>query len=118
MLGYVLRRIAATVPVMLVVAVLVFLMLRMTPGDPAAIIAGDNANAEQVAAIRARLGLDQPIATQFFGKPFTDLKILQIAYGYEQTTKRRKTPETTPPLAGEVFEYTAQAEKNTVAATQ
>src|SRR3954447_24875969 len=66
MLGYVLRRILATVPVMLVVAVLVFLMLRITPGDPAAIIAGKNPNAEQVAAIRTRLGLDQPIATQFF----------------------------------------------------
>src|SRR5207237_2537167 len=66
MLGYVLRRIVATVPVMLIVAVLVFLMLRLTPGDPAAIIAGDNANAEQVALIRSRLGLDEPIFTQFF----------------------------------------------------
>jgi peptide/nickel transport system permease protein len=65
MLGYILRRLAATVPVMLIVAVLVFLMLRLTPGDPAAIIAGDNANAEQVAAIRVRLGLDQPILAQF-----------------------------------------------------
>ena len=66
MAGYILRRIAATVPVMLIVAVLVFLMLRLTPGDPAAVIAGDNANAEQIAAIRTRLGLDQPIVVQFF----------------------------------------------------
>ncbi len=66
MIGYILRRLAATVPVMLIVAVMVFLMLRLTPGDPAAIIAGDNANAEQVALIRNRLGLDQPILTQFF----------------------------------------------------
>src|SRR5438874_8328347 len=66
MLGYILRRLAATVPVMLIVAVFVFLMLRLTPGDPAAVIAGDNANAEQVALIRNRLGLDQPILTQFF----------------------------------------------------
>ena len=65
-LGYILRRLVATAPVMLIVAVLVFLMLRLTPGDPAAIIAGDNANAEQVAAIRNRLGLDEPIFTQFF----------------------------------------------------
>jgi peptide/nickel transport system permease protein len=50
---------------MLIVAVLVFLMLRLTPSDPAAIIAGDNANSEQVAEIRKRLGLDQPILTQF-----------------------------------------------------
>ncbi len=66
MLGYVLRRLLATLPVMFIVAVLVFLMLRLTPGDPAAIIAGDNANADQIAAIRNRLGLDEPIVTQFF----------------------------------------------------
>ena len=65
MLGYVLRRLAATVPVMLIVAVFVFLMLRLTPGDPAAVIAGDNANAEQIAAIRTNLGLDRPILAQF-----------------------------------------------------
>ena len=50
MLGYILRRLLATLPVMLIVAVFVFLMLRLTPGDPAAVIAGDNANSEQVAA--------------------------------------------------------------------
>lgn len=66
MLSFILRRLLATIPVMLVVAVFVFLMLRLTPSDPAAIIAGDNANAEQVAAIRHQLGLDQPILTQFF----------------------------------------------------
>jgi peptide/nickel transport system permease protein len=65
MLGYVLRRLGATLPVMLIVAVMIFLMLRLTPGDPAAIIAGDNANAEQVAGIRANLGLDRPILEQF-----------------------------------------------------
>lgn len=46
-----------------------------------------------------------PVGIQFFGKHNTDLTILQIAYGYEQATKRRKTPETTPPLPGETFEY-------------
>jgi len=66
MIGYILRRLVATAPVMLIVAVLVFLMLRLTPTDPAAIIAGDNATSEQVADIRTRLGLDQPIHTQFF----------------------------------------------------
>ena len=66
MLGYILRRLIATLPVMLIVAVFVFLMLRLTPGDPAAIIAGDNANNEQIALIRNRLGLDEPIFTQFF----------------------------------------------------
>jgi peptide/nickel transport system permease protein len=66
MYDYILRRIASTVPVMLIVAALVFLMLRLTPGDPAAIIAGDNANDDQIAAIRNRLGLDAPLLLQFF----------------------------------------------------
>ncbi len=64
-MGYLLRRIAAAVPVMIIVAVLVFLMLRLTPADPAAIIAGDFANEQQIAEIRTKLGLDQPILNQF-----------------------------------------------------
>jgi len=59
------RRLAATVPVLLVVAVFVFLLLRLTPGDPAAIMAGDAATAEQIESIRAGLGLDRPIVVQF-----------------------------------------------------
>lgn len=66
MLGYFIRRLLAAIPVMLVVAISVFLLLRLSPGDPAVIIAGDMASPEQVAGIRAALGLDQPIYTQFF----------------------------------------------------
>ena len=62
---YIARRLLATIPVMTVVAVVVFMLLRLTTGDPAAIIAGDSATAQDVAAIRNRLGLDQPIAEQF-----------------------------------------------------
>jgi peptide/nickel transport system permease protein len=51
--------------VLLVVAVLVFLMLRLTPGDPAAILAGDAASTEQIAQIRSSLGLDRSIPVQF-----------------------------------------------------
>jgi len=65
MLGYVVRRVLATIPVMAVVAVVVFLLLRLTSGDPAAIIAGDNATSQDVAAIRTQLGLDRPIIQQF-----------------------------------------------------
>jgi peptide/nickel transport system permease protein len=65
MWNFLARRVAATLPVMLIVAVLVFLMLRLTPGDPAAILAGDAANTEQIARIRASLGLDRPIVVQF-----------------------------------------------------
>lgn len=46
-----------------------------------------------------------PIAIQFFGGPFDDLKVLQVAYGYERSSLRRKTPQSTPPLAGERFDY-------------
>src|SRR5256714_6656209 len=65
MLAYVVKRLLATLPVMAVVAVVVFLMLRLTTGDPAAIIAGDNATSQDVAAIREKLGLDRPLAEQF-----------------------------------------------------
>jgi peptide/nickel transport system permease protein len=65
MLGYIARRLLATIPVMFVVAVVVFMLLRLTTGDPAAIIAGDNATSQDVAAIRTKLGLDQPITLQF-----------------------------------------------------
>jgi peptide/nickel transport system permease protein len=51
--------------VLLIVAVLVFLMLRLTPGDPAAILAGDAANTEQIERIRESLGLNRPIVVQF-----------------------------------------------------
>ena len=64
-MGYLLRRIASAVPVIVIVAVLVFMMLRLTPSDPAAIIAGDFANEQQIAEIRSKLGLDQPILNQF-----------------------------------------------------
>ncbi len=55
----------AAIPVMGVVAIFVFLMLRLSPGDPAAILAGDAATPETIAAIRADLGLDRPIWEQF-----------------------------------------------------
>lgn len=65
MLPYFGRRLLATIPVMAVVAVVVFSLLRLAAGDPAAIIAGDNATSEDVTAIRARLGLDRPVVEQF-----------------------------------------------------
>ena len=65
MWGYIGRRILATIPVLLIVALLVFLMLRFTPGDPAAVIAGDSATSADVAEIRAKLGLDRSVVTQF-----------------------------------------------------
>jgi peptide/nickel transport system permease protein len=65
MLGYLLRRVFAAIPVMGVVALVVFLLLRLTPGDPAAVLAGDNATPAQLEHIRMSLGLNEPLYIQF-----------------------------------------------------
>ncbi len=65
MLAYLTRRILATIPVMLIVALFVFSLLYIAPGDPAAIIAGDQASPEDVERIRAGLGLDRPFLVRF-----------------------------------------------------
>lgn len=66
MQGYILRRLLATIPTVLVVALFTFFLLRITPGDPASVIGGIRATPEQVAAIRANLGLDKPMVVQLF----------------------------------------------------
>ncbi len=74
MTAFLARRLLATLPVLLIVALLVFLMLRLTPGDPAAILAGDAADTQQIERIRDSLGLNEPIPVQFgiwFGKLLT-----------------------------------------------
>jgi peptide/nickel transport system permease protein len=65
MLAYAARRILATIPVMLIVAFFVFSLLYLAPGDPAAIIAGDQATPADVDRIRASLGLDRPFVVRF-----------------------------------------------------
>jgi len=65
MVAFLARRLLSTIPVLLIVSVLVFLLLRLTPGDPAAILAGDQATGEQIAQIRAGLGLDRSIPEQY-----------------------------------------------------
>jgi peptide/nickel transport system permease protein len=65
MLAYAVRRILATIPVMLIVAFFVFSLLYLAPGDPAAIIAGDQASPADVERIRASLGLDRPFLVRF-----------------------------------------------------
>jgi peptide/nickel transport system permease protein len=65
MFGYMVRRVVATIPVMAVVALFVFSLLYIAPGDPAAVIAGDQASPADVERIRQSLGLDQPFAVRF-----------------------------------------------------
>jgi peptide/nickel transport system permease protein len=63
--SYIVRRMLATIPVMGVVAIFVFSLLYLSPGDPAVIIAGDTATLEDIARIREKLGLDQSFYVQF-----------------------------------------------------
>ncbi len=65
MWAYIVRRVLATIPVMAVVALFVFSLLYLAPGDPAAIIAGDQATPDDVERIRASLGLDRPYLVRF-----------------------------------------------------
>ncbi len=62
---YVLRRLVLALPVLLGVSVAVFLMIELVPGDPATVLAGDTASADQVERIRHELGLDQPLPVQY-----------------------------------------------------
>lgn len=66
MFAYIVRRVVATIPVVLLVALFVFSLLYLAPGDPAAIIAGDQATPADVERIRASLGLDRPFLVRFF----------------------------------------------------
>lgn len=66
MFNFLAKRLLSTLPVLFIVSLLVFLMLRLTPGDPAAVLAGDAASTEQIAKIRTNLGLDRSIPEQYF----------------------------------------------------
>ena len=93
MLIYIARRFLQLIPVLLGVTVLVFFMLHLTPGDAAQLILGENATEEQLVAMRAQLGLDQPIYVQYF-RSLTNL--LQGDLGTSVRTGR--------PVAQEIFE--------------
>lgn len=66
MIRLILFRVLAALPVVVISAILVFLLLRLTPGNPAALLAGDTASPEAIAAITKQLGLDKSIAEQLY----------------------------------------------------
>ena len=66
MLSYIVRRAGSTAIVMLLVSLMVFLLQYLAPGDPAALLAGDNATPEQIARLRASMGLDDSAVVQFW----------------------------------------------------
>lgn len=63
---YLVRRIVGTIPILILVGLITFLLIHLTPGDPAAVVAGENASLEAIEAARHRLGLDQPFLVQFW----------------------------------------------------
>ena len=66
MIKYIGKRLLALIPVLLVVSVVIFLLIHLVPGDPAAAILGEQATPEQIEALRETLGLNQPLTTQYF----------------------------------------------------
>lgn len=65
MIAYIVRRLALLVPVALIVGTMTFLLIHITPGDPAAVMLGPEATPEQVARLREQLGLDDPLLVQY-----------------------------------------------------
>ncbi len=66
MLGYCLKRLALSLPTLFLVAMAVFLIIRLIPGDPASALLGENADAASIAALHKQMGLDAPLPVQFF----------------------------------------------------
>ena len=100
MITYILRRLIQAIPIVLVVSVIVFLLLRLIPGDPALVIAGADATPEQLAAVRHDLGLDQPLPNQFL------IWLARVATG--DLGKSYVTRRTVAELIGRALPATAQ----------
>lgn len=88
--GYIVRRLLMVIPVMLTVSVLVFGMMQIAPGDPAQVLAGIDAEAEDIAAIRAKYNLDDPIYVQY-GTWL--MNVMQGDLGRSMKTRRPVTEE-------------------------
>lgn len=66
MVKFLARRLLSTIPILLVVLTVVFLIIHLTPGSPAAVILGDNATDDQISSLNHQLGLDAPLYQQYF----------------------------------------------------
>jgi glutathione transport system permease protein len=64
-LDYLIRRVTGTIPVLLAVSAFVFLFVHLLPGDPARLVAGPDATQQDIAAVRADMGLDRPLIAQY-----------------------------------------------------
>ena len=80
---YVARRLLALIPVGLVVATVAFLLIRLAPGNPASIIAGDDATPDDVRAIERQLGLNRPLPVQlahWSGVCFAAISVIRSSF--------------------------------------
>lgn len=66
MINYIIRRLLAAIPTLLIVALMIFVLIRMVPGNPALVVLGDDATELEIAAMERKMGLDQPAFVQFF----------------------------------------------------
>jgi peptide/nickel transport system permease protein len=64
-LNYIIKRVLQIIPVLLIITILIFIMIRLIPGDPATVLLGDKATPELVAALKHKMGLDKPIYLQY-----------------------------------------------------
>lgn len=90
MINYLIKRLLGLIPTLLIVAVLVFLFVHMMPGDPARLIAGQDADATVVAMVRQQLGLDLPLPQQFW---HFILELLHGDFGNSMVSKRPVSEE-------------------------
>ena len=100
MTTYILRRLVMLTPVLLIVGIVVFALVHLTPGDPAGVILGQNATSEQIEQLRDQLGLNDPLPVQFvrwfggvlrldFGDSlFLDRPVTEAILNRAQPTKR------------------------------
>ena len=86
MIRYIVKRILQVIPVLLGISFITFMMLSLTPGDPAQLMLGAEAGPEQVEALRRDLGLDQPLLTQYFN--YIRGIVTQGDFGISYTTRR------------------------------
>lgn len=66
MLKYVGRRLLGIIPILIIISIFIFLFVHLIPGDPARLVAGQDATAEDIASVRQSLGLDKPLVQQYF----------------------------------------------------
>ncbi|MCI7813127.1 MAG: ABC transporter permease subunit [Lachnospiraceae bacterium] len=86
MLRFTVKRILGMIPTVILVTIFVFLFVRMIPGDPARLVAGEDASPETVEMVREQMGLDQPIVKQYFDY------IVGLLHGDLGTSLKTKRP--------------------------